>query len=89
MAASRAAGLNGDGRPKLRWHDMRHMFASLLIAEGLDPVYVSRQLGHAKPSITTDVYGHLFDRQRHADHARAALEARFGNIWKRQEGNSG
>jgi integrase len=40
------------GIEPLRWHDMRHAFASILIAQGLDVVYVSRQLGHASPAIT-------------------------------------
>jgi integrase len=54
------AGLDGnDGRPRFRWHDMRHTFASILIAEGRDVNYVAAQLGHSKPSITLDVYGHL------------------------------
>jgi integrase len=78
--AMERAGLDGDGRPRLRFHDLRHCFASLLIAEGLDGVYVSRQLGHANPAITFSVYAKLFDRQRHADHAKAALEARFGGL---------
>ncbi len=52
----------------------------MLVAEGLDVVYVSRQLGHADPAITLRVYAKLFDRQRHADTARAALEARYGGV---------
>lgn len=48
-AAAKAANLNPDGLPKLRWHDLRHTAASLLIAAGLNVPYVSRQLGHAKP----------------------------------------
>ncbi len=79
-AAADAAGLNGGGLPKLRLHDLRHTFASLLISEGADVVYVSRQLGHADPSITLKVYSHLFDRQRHADRTRAALEAKFAEV---------
>jgi integrase len=74
------AGLDGEGRPKLRWHDLRHTAASLLIAEGLDVVFVSRQLGHANPSITLSVYAHLFDRVRHAERTRDALEASFGTL---------
>lgn len=66
--------------PKLRWHDLRHNFASFLIAEGLDVVFVSRQLGHASPSTTLSIYAHLFDASRHAEEARAALEARFGTV---------
>lgn len=79
-ASAERAGLNGDGRPKLRLHDCRHTFASLLIAEGADVVYVSRQLGHADPSITLKVYSHLFDKHRHADRTRRALEARYANM---------
>jgi integrase len=56
------AGLQVPG--KLTLHSHRHGFASLLIANGLNVVYVSRQLGHANPSITLEVYAHLFDRDR-------------------------
>ena len=42
--------------------------------------FVSRQLGHASPSITLDVYSHMFDHAWHADAAREALEARFGGL---------
>lgn len=59
---------------KLRFHDLRHGYASLLIAEGLNVVFVSRQLGHSSPDITLRVYAHLFDAAEHAGRARAVLE---------------
>ncbi len=49
--------------------------ASLLISNGLNVVFVSRQLGHANPKVTLGVYAHLYARADHADTARAALEA--------------
>jgi integrase len=61
-------------------HDLRHSFASLLIAQGLDVVFVSRQLGHANPATTLRVYASEFDRARNADAARTALTAGFGNL---------
>jgi integrase len=61
-------------------HSLRHTFASILIAQGRDPVFVSRQLGHANPAITLRVYAHLFDAARHAREARAALDAEYGNL---------
>ncbi|MFL5952258.1 MAG: tyrosine-type recombinase/integrase [Gaiellaceae bacterium] len=64
----------------MRFHDLRHTFASLLIAEGLNIVYVRRQLGHASPSFTLNVYAHLFDRVEHARRASHALEAGFSSI---------
>jgi integrase len=75
-----AAGLTGEGRGHLRWHDLRHCFASILISQGHDVVYVSRQLGHSSPSVTLDVYSHLFDGAEHAERARDALEAGFGSL---------
>jgi integrase len=65
---------------RLSLHSLRHGFASLLIAEGLNVVFVSRQLGHATPSITLGVYAHLFERADHATAARAALEASYTSI---------
>jgi len=44
------------GRP-LKPHDLRHTFGSQLIAAGLSPVYVQRQMGHASVQITVDLYG--------------------------------
>jgi hypothetical protein len=66
--ASDRAGLEG-----VTFHVLRHTFASILIDQGHDVVFVSRQLGHANPAITLKVYAHLFDAERHADEARARL----------------
>lgn len=41
-------------------HDLRHFYASGLIADGCDVVTVQKALGHAKPSITLNVYAHLW-----------------------------
>jgi integrase len=40
-------------------HDLRHTSASLMLNNGVDIFVASKRLGHAKPSITLDVYGHL------------------------------
>ena len=61
-------------------HDLRHSFASLLIAQGLDVVYISRQLGHSNPATTLRVYASEFDSIRHADAARSALSEQFGKL---------
>jgi len=49
----RTAGL------QVTFHQLRHSFASSLIAAGCSIVAVQRALGHAKPSVTLNVYGHL------------------------------
>ena len=40
-------------------------------------MFVSRQLGHSSPTITLDVYAHLFEQADHAAAAREALEASY------------
>ena len=50
----------------LRMHDLRQTFGSWKIAQGKDVLYVSAQLGHAKPSITYDVYLHDLRKRRPA-----------------------
>ncbi len=47
------------GLRRIRFHDMRHTFASLLIQNGESLAYVKEQLGHASIKMTVDVYGHL------------------------------
>lgn len=62
------------------FHCLRHTFASILIAQGRDVQFVSRQLGHTKTSTTWDTYVHLFEAHRHADDAREQLEAEYGEM---------
>ena len=74
--AADAAQLNGDDWPPLRFHDLRHTFASHLIVDlGLDVAQVSRILGHARITITLDVYTHLFDDARHVREIRRRMAA--------------
>jgi integrase len=46
-------------RRRMRFHDLRHTFASLLLEQGESPAYVRDQMGHSSIKITVDVYGHL------------------------------
>ena len=47
------------GLPNIRFHDLRHTAASLLLAEGIHPKIVSEMLGHASVQITLDTYSHV------------------------------
>lgn len=51
--------LKGAGVRQVRFHDLRHSFASLLLQNGESPVYVKDQMGHSSIQITVDLYGHL------------------------------
>jgi integrase len=51
--------LHTAGLPPIRFHDLRHTAASILLNQGVPVITVSRRLGHAKASITLDIYGHL------------------------------
>ncbi len=59
--------------PGFRYHDLRHYFASLLIASGCDVKTVQARLRHKSATTTLNVYGHLWpDRD---ESTRAAVEA--------------
>jgi integrase len=52
------------GLPKIRFHDLRHTAASLMLNHGVPVLIVSKRLGHAKVSITLDTYGHLIPQMQ-------------------------
>lgn len=64
------AGLPG----RVRWHDLRHTYASILIAGGANVLFLSRQLGHSKPEITLRLYGDLFALEEQGNRLRATLD---------------
>jgi integrase len=47
------------GVRRIRFHDLRHTCASMLLGQGVAPRTVMEVLGHAQMSITTDLYGHV------------------------------
>jgi integrase len=54
----------------------------LLIAQGANAVFLSRQLGHANPNITLGVYAHLFEKTEHAARHSALLDEGLETFWK-------
>ena len=44
---------------RIRFHDLRHTFASLLLQNGESLTYVKEQMGHSSINVTVDIYGHL------------------------------
>lgn len=51
--------LTAAGLPEIRFHDLRHTHASLLIAAGVHPKAIQARLGHSSITTTLNVYGHL------------------------------
>lgn len=47
------------GLPRIRFHDLRHTCATLLLAQGVHPKFVQEQLGHARIGVTLDTYTHV------------------------------
>lgn len=54
-----AAIRDAAGLLKVRLHDLRHTYATLLIEAGVDLKTVSTALGHSSVAITADLYGHV------------------------------
>jgi integrase len=48
------------GLPSIRFHDLRHTCATLLLTSNVNPKIVSEMLGHATIAITLDTYSHVF-----------------------------
>jgi hypothetical protein len=48
------------GLAPLRFHDLRHTYAALMVAAGAHPKLLQAQLGHTSINVTLNTYGHLF-----------------------------
>lgn len=85
--------LDRAGLRRIRFHDLRHTFASLLISQGENIKFIQSQLGHASAKTTLDRYGHLMPNLEN-DAARRLDETVFGNFVRKllenpvSEGNS-
>jgi len=53
---ARQVGLEG-----VRFHDLRHTFASLMLLRGAKPKVISEALGHSSVAFTMDVYSHIIE----------------------------
>lgn len=51
--------------PDIRFHDLRHTHASLLLQAGVNPKIVQERLGHSQISLTLDTYSHLIPGMQH------------------------
>jgi integrase len=47
--------------PGVRFHDLRHTFASLMLLRGVSPKIISEALGHSSVAFTMDTYSHIID----------------------------
>jgi integrase len=60
------------GLPQIRFHDLRHTCATLLLSKNVNPKVVSEMLGHATIAITLDTYSHVVPDMQ--DGAAKAME---------------
>jgi integrase len=74
------------GLPRIRFHDLRHSAATLLLGLGIHPKIVSEMLGHSQIAITLDLYSHVTATMQ--QEAVRALEGLFGSQVGSQEGAS-
>jgi len=54
-----ARTLREAGLPRIRFHDLRHTHATLLLVAGVNPKVVSERLGHSSVAFTLDTYSHV------------------------------
>src|SRR5919112_1843037 len=63
------------GLPQIRFHDLRHTCATLLLSRNVHPKYVQELLGHATVAITLDTYSHMIPGM--GNHTARAMEDIF------------
>ena len=65
--------LRDAGLPAIRYHDLRHTAATLLLAQGVDPRTIMETLGHSQISLTLNTYAHVVPTLQRA--AAAKMDA--------------
>lgn len=73
--------VRGSDLPRIRFHDLRHTHASLLVASGESIKVVSERLGHAHPAFTIHTYQHLLPGMSAAAADRFATMIATANRW--------
>ena len=75
LSAGWARHLRRHKLPRVRFHDLRHAHATLMLTKGVHPKIVSERLGHASIGITLDTYSHVLPSLQHE--AAAAFDELF------------
>ena len=66
LSSGWARFLSRAGLPHVRFHDLRHAHATLMLQQGVHPKIVSQRLGHASIGITLDTYSHVLPAMQEA-----------------------
>ena len=75
LSSGWAGFLRRAGLPHVRFHDLRHAHATLMLQQGVHPKIVSERLGHASIGITLDTYSHVLPAMQ--QEAAAAFDELF------------
>jgi len=67
----------------VRFHDLRHTFATLSLQNGMDVKTLSAMLGHVSAATTLDIYTHITDDMRHS--AAASIDRGIGKAEPKQD----
>ena len=83
--------LERSGCPKVRFHDLRHTFATMALENGMDIKSLSAMLGHISSETTIDIYSHVTGTMRQQaaaeiDRRISGTEAKISQVGKRQGG---
>jgi len=62
--------------PRIRFHDLRHSHATVMLKSNIHPKIVSERLGHSRVALTMDTYSHIIPGMQ--EEAAAAIDAAFG-----------
>ena len=78
--------LKAAGVRRIRFHDLRHTFAALMISQGENPKFLQRVLGHESFKTTMDTYGHLFPDEHQGAGRRLETRVLTSKLLQKKEG---